>query len=977
MFIGGMARDAFGREVGGNQNEQSSGQNAINDAVERGNQRSRRGGGGSSRRGSSSQGSSAPQRFESQLLGASFESESALQQAENAELARRQSVQDESNRRARLLPASGVTGQSSATPIGLQEAGIASSGNKSFRERIAQGARNAYNKLTGAEARQQRQEEEAMKLQSGFRERGFTPSGQGTTIQYNKPYTDKEIEDLFSQNKVSQFAGSTELARRASVDYSLKGQAFIKEKTQDSQNKAQKELDTFTADLQEQVREGKITSNQANYYLKSKSDELNQKLNTQLENASNEFAEGKGKELQDKYTKNIDNLNDKRTINSALEKAPLILLGGAGTGLAIGGAVALAPLIAPVIDIGGIALAGYAVAETGGYLKTSYQAGTLTSSKVAATLIPQALFLAGGFAGARLLNRAKPNPIEQARLEKILENPENYKVVSNRAITNEIEIQGARGAKLSSELGEIKASEVHKQIRLGNRIELKELKIDPKNPQDAKLVEKYLPKQKIKFISATNQQGNVQAQISVGESNLGRGFRTGTAKSISGGLGETNPLGITETDIISVTTSKGKISEIAKTKQFVKSKVEYTLDKRGRLVQSTSAQFEVASKKSGSKPLQFSDLANIRDTEFTPKNRFPRTDTISQELQSLTGEAKAFEAQKGTSKGQFITETNLDIAFRKAKRFQTESSLEKVAQVIKPIEFDKVFTKPSKNVKQDIEFPDIGNPQPKLKRGRGRPRKIELKSLDIEDLPTTVGGGGKAKSQFESQVLEQLEFDDVIPSQSLNDRVARTTRQALDNLNKNSPDLNPLFNQKLVTHNKDITINLPNNVTVNVNKIKEESDNLFPTFNFLTNTAPKVKSAYRLGGALNQPSLSNSLQLEIQSIQNQLETRSFTRPPLNPPTRPIPEFPFFLPSKDLPSGKRKAFKAIKIKASKRIPKYTASLAAAAAQANPLKVTKKQLAKLNTTVFTGAEARPVIELVSDNNDISKALNKVQF
>jgi hypothetical protein len=87
-------------------------------------------------------------------------------------------------------------------------------------------------------------------------------------------------------------------------------------------------------------------------------------------------------------------------------------------------------------------------------------------------------------------------------------------------------------------------------------------------------------------------------------------------------------------------------------------------------------------------------------------------------------------------------------------------------------------------------------------------------------------------------------------------------------------------------------------------------------------------------------------------------------------------FPPFAGFGGMGSGSKEDFKKLTKKKRKVSNYYTSSLLNAAFQNKPTKVTMKQFKKLNETMFTGAEARPVLEIVSDKQ-FKKALKSVSF
>jgi len=127
-------------------------------------------------------------------------------------------------------------------------------------------------------------------------------------------------------------------------------------------------------------------------------------------------------------------------------------------------------------------------------------------------------------------------------------------------------------------------------------------------------------------------------------------------------------------------------------------------------------------------------------------------------------------------------------------------------------------------------------------------------------------------------------------------------------------------------------------------------------------------------------------QIQLQSskqINKQIQQLSQINyiPTITTPVRPIGiiggfDIPPFGAFGNLPQGNKNRPKIARVKPTRRKPKYTASLAAAAFQVNPTKVTKAQYDKLSSVTFSGVENRPVLEIVSDK-EFNKQLKKVKF
>lgn len=133
-------------------------------------------------------------------------------------------------------------------------------------------------------------------------------------------------------------------------------------------------------------------------------------------------------------------------------------------------------------------------------------------------------------------------------------------------------------------------------------------------------------------------------------------------------------------------------------------------------------------------------------------------------------------------------------------------------------------------------------------------------------------------------------------------------------------------------------------------------------------TSTTARTTQGLGLKLNQATVEKQIQRLTTVPATPTITTPFIPTDFNIPVMPPPVFPLG----NLGAGPQ--YKPKKAKATfKRTPKYSASLIAAAVQAKPVKVTKKQYQKLSKKVFTGIETRPVLEIVEGK----KKKRKVQF
>lgn len=137
--------------------------------------------------------------------------------------------------------------------------------------------------------------------------------------------------------------------------------------------------------------------------------------------------------------------------------------------------------------------------------------------------------------------------------------------------------------------------------------------------------------------------------------------------------------------------------------------------------------------------------------------------------------------------------------------------------------------------------------------------------------------------------------------------------------------------------------------------------------------APKVKEKDILGLRERTKQLGKLMQRTTPKMRlEQLQKFKISQSP----KLPIPTFDFNI--QNLPTGtpigflkdfekKRQLKKTLK-KLGKAESRYTASLGSALFQTRPVKVTKKQLEKLNKKTFSGLEIRPVLEIVPEKKGI---------
>jgi len=169
-------------------------------------------------------------------------------------------------------------------------------------------------------------------------------------------------------------------------------------------------------------------------------------------------------------------------------------------------------------------------------------------------------------------------------------------------------------------------------------------------------------------------------------------------------------------------------------------------------------------------------------------------------------------------------------------------------------------------------------------------------------------------------------------------------------------------------------------------KLKKEIYAPFPT---ITDIQTSVQSQIKIP-------IKEKIKIPIKMKPPVAKLKPLPLPAIQVPVIPTPIIPKIrtpiIPPPFLPRGTprgAKQQKAMLKKRVKRIPKYTASLAAAAFQFKPVSVTPEQYKKLHKRTWTGMEVRPVIAIkkekkkfydINEEEDVvnfNKKLKKVQF
>jgi hypothetical protein len=831
--------------------------------------------------------------------------------------------------------------------------------------------------------------QETQNLQTGTR---TTSLYGGTTQTYQgAQYTDAEVVKLGQQQKVSETAVINELSRRDAVRYGDEYNTFINTKVPEIQSKAQEEYQTRYNQLNAQVQKGLVSVDEANRILKDTATKVNTDIEKQLEVQTKGWTDSRGLEFQKESNVRLNKISDKIKISKTLAIAPLIVAGGFALGA---GGVALASLGAgasAVVTTAGVVGTGAAVVGTGSSLLSSYKTGTLNAGRVGAVILPQLLFIGGAYGGAKITGKAINN-YNINKLNGALDRA-NLEVVNPKAITKDFQITTLK-------IPENAQVEILGKLRGGNSIRVVEYSkenIKGANAEDVKTIKKLLPETKAKFVEVIDSYGNVIQRIAVGEIKVGTGktaYRENVLQGSSGlKVGENIVM-----DTINLRAPEGKgFTEVAKTREVIKpNQAKYFMEDNAlkRLVGSSSFSFEgIKIKAPEGKQITFKNLQEA--INFNKFNKVASAKSKSAEIQRVT-EISRDNAVFGVEGGQNTLAWDL-----KQIKFQTEGGKAVTNKIPKPLEYIKTFEGKSKpwDLTQDINMKNINkNIKPEQPKTSSTSQILEQKPVakvqgfDLGQLPS-FDFTPQIKTAVKSgvnKVITAKKFPSlfVLPVQQqgqLSQKAIFSQNQfkTQNNINQNQLQMSKnqlqLSNKELdiLSKNQLQLINLDFEKVKNKNKQqyvqKLESLNIFQT--------PQLKTNMNIIQLMNQNILQQQKQIQNliqpQKLQQQQITSQIFKPyvpfvpiPINPIIFP-PLFPSFQQGGGYQTNRR-----FLTRNKKATPKYTASLSSAAFGTKPLKVTKQQIEKLNRVVFSGAEARPTLQLISDE-EMNKQLKKVNF
>lgn len=838
----------------------------------------------------------------------------------------------------------------------------------------------AYRKVTGAEQREKVVQEQTRQLQAGEITGGFTQGGSGTIVteRVTQQFTVPELLKMEAKGAVSSQAVENELIRREQEKYGKNANiaidGFVSEIKRQSSNVLNSELQKSESniaqvrnDLIVQLQERRITEAKANKILDDAVKIENQKLETftnELNTQNNELLKSKyegwvntrGKSLEKESYIYLDKISDKIKFRKVLTFLPLVVGAGVAVGAGLGVVAGTGAVGSAVVQTAGIGAGAVASVQTGKYIGQSYAQGTLTGTKLANVFIPFVAFGVGSGIGGSLVAGAKVNPEQlKGAIDRATYSTKIIKGSVKEIDIKKLDLLGGENAKAQL-IGELKAGSSIKEV---------EVKIRGINKIDNRIINKGLPTRNIKFVEVVDRFGNVVRRVAIGKVEVRKGVYKFNEEVLSIGSGTTTD-GITTIESMTYTGKSGKpFTSVTKTAERITSQTkQITPSQRavyGRQVTAEAGKV-VATK---GKPIKYSDIEDVALSNYKKLTRTSKfgevqelnklkIDLYKQDKTILAGAEQTYAIKAGTSISNKI-----------------------------PQQVDAII-KPSKAFRQIKEPPKTDFTQNYAKQQQTFKATIDKATKSYPSYVSGEGGAGSesiygfdAKSMFKSDVM-------TIPEADLSSAIKSSLKSSADVFGKVKPirtTAQPTQQMKQLEF--DILTDL---------KVKPFSAGdvvVKPIIDLRKKNIDKILTTPIGTTGINFNDLNKQLQTPVQNLnykqlqkqlqQPKLQQKLIQTPSYNFPFTPFPIIPIINVPKFPVSGGQgagsKQFKKFMPVKTRVKPKYTASLGAAFFQAKPTKVTKAQYEKLNKTLFSGLEARPVLQIVSDE-ELKKELKKIK-
>lgn len=699
----------------------------------------------------------------------------------------------------------------------------------------------------------------------------------------------------------------------------------------------QMRLDSKFNELQNQVNAGNKSAEVANAELK----EYAKQLDVDREKRVSE----QSKQVLAPYQQTLDKVAARGQISRTVLSIPKYA--------ALGYLLAPAAASLPVIVGRGVAVAtGIGVAAGATKLTYDVAKGKSGVGDVAEFVVPLAAFAAG--AGIRF----KGMKVDAAKLDNAIKTSEVIAKGTPRILTTEQQINVL---EISAE----RKVDLINKLRSGQRIAVQEYKITNRNPEYREIINKLIPSQKIQNVGTTDYQGNFVKGISATKVSIGSGLRkyVEIQGGVSVGVVEEGGIGVIDTLNLR-TTKTGELIEVSKTRTPFETKVRNVRGEAGEIIgrgiKTKAYTFE--GEKVTAKPekgITYKDLIQVAESEkFKPT---PSTEFNQKEIQRIIGQQVD------------IVKLGSDKIGVKGKAYFKTEKLESTASMLpEPITFEKSKTSGFRNIKTDIV---------------NKPKEVKFTQQQADDIAKTLKSiyGNQQTTQQQvsgDKLLNDFNkaFSDVAVKPNTKN-IIKAVQKGAGEVTKQTkkPSTVLISKQKLNQIEEGLSIDTKSG-GLELDKIRQ--DDRFD-FKFLDTPieipSPKIKTDTKTGQAMKEI---QAQQLNLEQLQKQISPNVIIPPNIIPPTIipriPPPIKPFKLPS-EKPGAGFPTFKKLKLTKAKSPRGYAASLAAAVAQVKPIKVSRKQYQKLKNTIFTGIEARPLLEITegTSGKKRKKGVTSVQF
>lgn len=772
----------------------------------------------------------------------------------------------------------------------------------------------------------QRNADKEVKLQQDAQNRLYRtnvePSKTGMSGTGIVTRTEVPTQELIRDASLGDQTALVALSMRFQQDYNAK--ASQKEMTERANDV--KQLSGYVSNVQAQIDSGNISLKEGQKQVDDYAASLDTSRQQRVADALAPVGEI--------YQKNLDSIANtgqlSRIVLTTAESAAL----GFGTGAVLSALPAASAGTGIVKTAAAIGTTGLITYE-GQKLATNVATGKAGAIEVAGFVAP----LTGFIIGAGLYGKvagAGTRAATDIKLQTALDST-NVKISNIKGLTTESQIKALH-------LPESEEGRLLGELKAGRRITITDYKLDTLNPQQRAIIEKAYPNLKLQSFEVTDNVGNTIRTKNLLKVENAQGNKIYKDFTAGSGEGVYNPETKTATiDTTYLRGQEGKLpSEVFKERTVVK--VEKNLKTPTdiiRATQSKSLTFEgLKVRATSGKPITFKDLTEVAQSENF--GRFPsRKGTIS-EVSQL----------KEINIGQSDVLMNDEILFSLrgvGKTFEIKAGRGKIENIPKPIEFK--MSKAMKPFEEPVSEINFNAVEPKSISTPQQLKSPIAEEFNLKNLPST---------DFSKQIEQNLKST----AKKLN---LKPPKQEVVNLGElwsggSNKDLDKLIQD---TNKKAGVLD----VTKLRKKLTGAVGGKIPVVKVKPATKPKQTPLVIQTPAQVQKQLQKLQQVPMQTPR--LIPPSIIVPRIEVPKIPIPKIPF--PSFKQGAGIRKIKKQSK-RAFKSPYGYAASLAAAAAQESPIKVTPAQFKRLVAKEkFT---ALPVLE-ITDEKQIKKKLTQVDF